>query len=120
MWLKTTIGVSDDRLYDVLADEVDLIAAQVAESLKVQSIDQRDEVHTMGVEAVPAVAESVFGESLSICASVVPDRVVFARNGEDPVGAQLRQHLLDLVELGGGGKVCQVAAVHDEVGAESE
>src|ERR1700693_6392022 len=51
---------------DVLLDEVELVGAQMAELRHVQGVDQPDDVHACGVEAVPAVAARAGTERLSV------------------------------------------------------
>ncbi len=105
---------------DIVADEVELVCAEVAELFQGEGVDQRDDVHALDVEAVPAVAVGAGPEGGSVFLPVVIDRVVLAGHGEDLSGAQPAQHLGDLVELGRGGQVRQIAGVHHEVRAEPQ
>ncbi len=117
MWLKTTMGVSDDS---------------PAMSLRTKSIwslprwpsFSRLRVLTRAMKCTPWVSKLYSHRRACPCRrsagrrGPVADGVVLARYGEDTVCLHTGQHLLDLVELAGRGQVGQVAA--DEVRPESE
>lgn len=92
----------------------------MAQLAQVQRVDERDQVHTGDVEAVPAVANRARAEGVSVLLSRVVDGVVLARHGEHVVRLQTAHHLLRLVELFGAGKVSEVAGVDDEIRCVAE
>ncbi len=112
-------GVSGQR-GDVFFDELKLIGSQMAQLGHVQGVHQRDDVHAGGVEAVPAVAPGACAERLAVLLAAVIDGIVFPGHGEDVRGVEPGQHLLDLVELVGGGQMRQVAGVDDEIRCVAE
>ncbi|GAB4721756.1 hypothetical protein MOKP126_12920 [Mycobacterium avium subsp. hominissuis] len=100
---------------DVLFDELQLVGAQVPELAQIQRVDQRDQVHTGHVEAVPAVTGRTRPEDAAVLLPRVVDRIVLAGHGEHVRGLQRAHHLLGLVELLGRGQVGEIAGVDDEI-----
>jgi hypothetical protein len=92
MWLNTMIGVSLER---------------PATSFSIH--------HARDVEAVPAVTSGARAEGLAVLLAGVVAGVMLARHCEDVRRAKPGKHLLDLIELRGGGQMRQIAAVDDEI-----
>src|ERR1700733_2406465 len=101
---------------DIFGNKVQLLGAQVPKFLQIERVHQRDNMHAGDVEAVPAVAAGSGAEHASVFLARVVDGVVLAGHGEDVRRAEAGQHLLDLIELLGGGQVGEVTGVNDKVG----
>ena len=82
----------------VLLDPIELRLPQPAHPLKLHHVDQSNEMHTLVVEAVPAIALRSFAVSLQIQLAVVDGSVMFARHIKHlPLRAD--QDLFQCVEL---------------------
>ena len=91
--------------------------AEVAQSiaLQVDDIDQTDEVHAVGIEAVPAVAMRPLAVMIEVALAVVFQDVVLTGHGIDlQIGRA--QQLRAGVELLGRGKMSDIAGVDQEGG----
>ena len=71
IWLNNTMGVSEERPATSLRTKSIWSVPEVAKLLQTQSVDKCDEVHAMGVKAVPAVAKRAAAERLAVGAAMV-------------------------------------------------
>src|SRR5580704_11235133 len=89
---------------EVVLEPRELIGTEPAEAagFQVEHVDQRDEVHTMMIEAVPAAGVRVFfAKAAKELGAVVADDVMFARYIERALRARRAHQLRDRVELFG-------------------
>ena len=96
MWANTTIGVEAERPFTSCFEPFELLVAEIAEpaGLEVDDVDQADEVHAVGVEAVPAGALGAASVAVEVKLLVRIEEVVLAgdvmhvepRLRDDPVG----------------------------------
>ena len=99
----------------VLADEIQLVRAEMPQVSHAQRVHQGDQVYARYVEAVPAVAAGALTEDRAILLPGVVGRIVFSRNGEHVRGVQPVEHLIHLIELRGRGQMREIAGVDHEV-----
>src|SRR5580693_2914133 len=108
----------DDRrrrraAFDVGFEPSELLGAEVAEpaGLEIDDIDQADEMHAVGIEAVPAGALAAAAVTLTIELAVLVEEVVLARDVMH-VEAGLRNDAVGIVELGNLRQMTDVAGVN--------
>src|SRR5262249_27610784 len=98
---------------EVGAQPGELIVSQDPEALAgtlARDVDEADEMHSVVVEAVPALAFGARAETLQVF-RLVADDVVFAGDAEDLADLGFLEDLRDGVELPGGREVGQVAGM---------
>ena len=116
MCAKTTIGVLEaERPLRSLLQPFELVVAEIAQAagLEVDHVDEADEMHAVGVEAVPACALGAAPVALAIELLLGIDDVVLARHVMH-VEASLRDDAIGIVELRQLGEMRDVAGVNDE------
>ena len=100
---------------EVVLQPFELLVAEIAQAagLEIDDIDEADEVHAVGVEAVPAGALGAAAIALAVELHVIIEDVVLAGHvmhveaglGDDPVG---------VVEFGRLGEMGDIAGMNDE------
>ncbi len=100
MCANTTIGVEAETAFDVVFKPRKLIGAEIAEAagFEIDDVDQADEVHAVGVEAVPAGALGAAAVTLAIEFHVGIEEIVLARHVMH-VETRLRDDAVGVVEL---------------------
>ena len=85
---------------EVVLEPGELLVAEIAEAagLEVDDVDQADEVHAVGVEAVPAGALGAAAVALEVELAVLVEDVVLARHVVH-VEPRLRDDAVGVVEL---------------------
>ena len=115
------MGEDDDRravgeFGHVLLEPGELLWAERAELARseVTHVDQSDEMDSLIIEALPAVADGPFAVAIEIAFPVVGEDIVFARD----IGGVLRFHapdnLIDGVELRRLRQMRQIAGVQQQ------
>ena len=101
MWAKTTIGVEAERPFRVVREPGELLVADIAEpaGLEIDDVDEPDEMHAVGIEAVPAGALRAAPVAFAVELDLLVDDVVLARHVMH-VEAGLRDDAVGIVELG--------------------
>ena len=101
MCANTTIGVECGATLQVVREPRELLSAEIAEpaGLEIDDIDQADEMHAVGVEAVPAGALGAAAVALAIELDLLVDEIVLARHVVH-VEPRLRDDALGVVEFG--------------------
>ena len=68
MCAKTTIGVRGRAALQIVLQPFELLGAEIAEAagLEIDDVDEADEMHAVGVEAVPAGALGAVAVALAI------------------------------------------------------
>ena len=99
------VGEHDDRrrcrtALDVVLQPFELLGAEIAQTagFEVDDIDQADEMHAVGVEAVPAVTLGGLAVTLAINFAIGIDEVVFAGHVMH-VEPRLRNDVIGVVEF---------------------
>src|SRR5580658_3177354 len=100
---------------DVLAEPIQLLRADRAESFQLNAVVKTDEVYALVVEALPGLAAGRFAEAIEKQFAVVTSDVVFAGDIEHFLLTKAFKDLVESVEFGGLGKVGQVAGVENQV-----
>ena len=72
-----------------------------------------DKMHTLVSEAVPAIPESALAKALLVLFAIV-NKIVLARNVEDPVGLHSFQDFIGGIELVGFGELGDVTGVEHQ------
>ncbi len=87
---------------------------------QVHHVDQPDEMHSLHVKAVPAVALCVFRVALPILFAVIFEHIMLARNKERVLGASRLEDLVDVVKLLRFRQVADVSGVEHELGSNRQ
>ena len=101
---------------DVFLEPFELLVAEISQSagLEVQHVDQADEMRSLLIEAVPAIALRALAEALVEHLAVVVEHIVLAGNVKDAVGLQALQRFGQSVEFFGLRQLREVARVQNE------
>ena len=115
MCAKTTIGVDAGAALEVVLQPFELLVAEIAQAagLEIDHVDEADEVHAVGVEAVPARALGAATVAVAVELHVLVEDVVFARHVMH-VEPGLRDDAVGVVEFGRLGEMGDIAGVNDE------
>jgi hypothetical protein len=101
---------------DVFLKPFELLGAEIAQStcLEVQHIDQADEMSTVLIKAVPAIALGPLAETLVKHLAVVAENIMLTGNVKDLVGFETLERFGKSVELFGLRELREVARVKNE------
>ena len=99
----------------VVLEPFELLVAEIpqASGLEIDHVDETDEVHTVGVEAVPARAFGAATVAVAVEFHVLVENVMFARHVMH-VEPGLRDDAVGIVEFGRLGEMGDIAGVNDE------
>ena len=102
----------------ILLQPVELRRPEHAEAafLHVRDIHESDEMNAAVIETEPPGALRAFAETLEVLRAIVAQDVMLAGNVEDLLRLACFQHLLEVIEFFGLGKMGEIAGVQDEVG----
>src|SRR5258708_17421527 len=117
---QRNVGKDDDRgrcraALEVALQPFELLVAEIpqASGLEIDHVDETDEVHTVGVEAVPARAFGAATVAVAVELHVLVENVMFARYVMH-VEPRLRDDAVGVVEFGRLGEMGDIAGVNDE------
>ena len=100
---------------EVVLQPFELLVAEIAQSagLEIDDVDEADEMHAVGVEAVPARAFGAATVAVAVELHVLVEDVMFARHVMH-VEPGLRDDAVGVVELGRLGEMGDIAGMNDE------
>src|ERR1700756_1909158 len=117
---QRNMGEDDDRgrggtAFEVVLQPFELLVAEIAQpaGLEIDHVDEADEVHAVGIEAVPARALGAATVAVAVKLNVLVEDGVLARHVMH-VEARLRDDAIGVVEFGWLREVGDVAGVNDE------
>src|SRR5262245_9678825 len=123
---ERNVGEDHDRrrrraTLEVVLEPFELLVAEIAETarLKVDHVDEADEMHAVGIEAVPAGSLGAAPVTLAIELLLVIEEIVLARHIVH-VEARLRDRLIGVVEFLHFREMRDVAGVNHEGGFDGE
>src|SRR5215467_10562588 len=100
---------------EVVLQPFELVVAEIAQAagLEIDHVNEADEMHAVGVEAVPAGALRAAAIALEIELVLIIDDVMLARHVMH-IEASLRDDAIGIVEFGHLGEMRDVAGMNDE------
>lgn len=95
----------------------ELLSTQGAQAvlLDIHDVYKPDEVYSMMVETVPAMAFGTFSEALKVQLAVVASNIMFARDIEDLLYFHTLKQLVKSVKFIGAGKMGEIARVQNKI-----
>src|SRR5579872_887406 len=111
---KNHDGITAFQPAQVLLEPVQLRLTQLAHTFQLDHIHQSDEVHSLVIEAVPAVSFGFLAVPVKVHLAVVDGCVMLARYIEDLLPAA-GQNLCQSVEFGGLRAVREIARVDEKI-----
>src|SRR5262249_13573487 len=102
---------------EIVREPLELILAEIAEAagLQIDHINEADEMHAVGIEAVPSSPLGILAVALAIELRLLVDEVMLARHVMH-VERRLRDDAVGIVELGGFRQMRDVPGVDHECG----
>src|SRR6266446_6382268 len=99
----------------VVLQPFELLVAEIAQAagLEIDHVDEADEVHSVGVEAVPARALAAATVAVAVELHVFVEDIMFTRNVMH-VEPGLRDDAVGIVEFGWFGEMGDIAGMNDE------
>src|SRR5262249_42920243 len=117
---QRNVREDDDRgrcrpALEVALQPFGLLVPEIAQpaGLEIDHVDEADEVHAVGVEAVPARAFGAATVAVAVELHVLVENIVFARHVMH-VEPRLRDDAVGVVEFGRLGEMGDIAGVNDE------
>src|SRR3984893_14157094 len=117
---QRNVREDDDRgrcraALEVALQPFELLVAEIAQAagLEIDHVDEADEMHAVGVEAVPARAFGAATVAVAVELHVLVENVVFARYVMH-VEPRLRDDAVGVVKFGRLGEMGDIAGVNDE------
>src|SRR5579864_6304494 len=110
---KQNDGRAALQVFNIFLQPFELLVTEAAQAarLQVHDIHQADEMSTVMVEAVPAIAHGTLSKTLAILLPVIVEHIMLAGNIKDAASLQPLKRLVESVEFCVFGELSKIAGV---------